>query len=47
MSICKCGLSKTYPECDTTHKKIIEVEKLRKAIVEAFERYESEENINN
>jgi CDGSH-type Zn-finger protein len=44
MAICKCGVSKQYPECDSTHKKIIENEKLRKAILDAFEKYENEEN---
>lgn len=37
MSICKCGLSKNYPECDAMHKAIIKNEKLRQAIIKAFE----------
>lgn len=48
MSVCKCGLSKTYPNCDSTHNKIIKNEKLRKDIIEAFEKYEKEQlSINN
>ena len=43
MAVCKCGISNTYPECDSNHKKIVEDEKLRKAILEAYEKYESEQ----
>lgn len=43
MAKCKCGLSDTYPECNGTHNKISDNEKLRKAIIEAFEKYESEQ----
>lgn len=37
MSVCKCGVSNTYPECDGTHKKIIKNEQIRAAILKAFE----------
>lgn len=37
MSICKCGLSEQYPQCDGTHNVIAKHEKLRQAIKQAFE----------
>lgn len=37
MSTCKCGLSSTYPECDGNHKAIAKNEKLRQAILKAYE----------
>jgi CDGSH-type Zn-finger protein len=40
MSVCKCGVSNTYPECDGTHKKIIKNEQIRAAILKAFKENE-------
>jgi len=37
MAVCKCGLSSDYPNCNGTHNQIAKNEKLRQAIIKAFE----------
>jgi CDGSH-type Zn-finger protein len=40
MASCKCGLSNSYPECDGSHKAIANNELLRKSIIEAYKKWE-------
>jgi len=42
MGVCKCGLSAQYPECDGTHKAVINNEILRQSIIEAYKKWETD-----
>ena len=41
MGICKCGLSENYPECDGSHKVVVNNDSLRLKIIQAFKDWES------
>jgi CDGSH-type Zn-finger protein len=42
MSLCKCGLSTQYPECDGTHKEVGNNEILRQKIIQAYKKWEAD-----